>query len=68
MSKRNFTTKHVKLLKIPGFLKIFVKIPGFFLNFPNSRFFPFFFAQIVKLQVFLGKVAALYDTEYLKKI
>ena len=45
-SNRNFTTEQVKIVKIPGFLVIFVQ---------NSRFF----SKFLKFQVFLGKVATL---------
>ena len=42
-SNRNFTTKHVKIVKIPGFLVIFVQIPGFSRFFSKFLKFQFFF-------------------------
>ena len=37
-SNRNFTSEHVKIVKIQGFLMILVQNSQFFQNFSNSRF------------------------------
>ena len=52
-SNRNFTTKHVKIVKFQVF-------PGFFQNFLNSRFFLPKLSNSRFTKVFPGKVATVY--------